>query len=58
VEGQQIFLGSPRAAAEFVILTSEQDATIAALNDASKTVFIVLMDDRLAEQSRCVTSPV
>lgn len=48
VEGKQVFLGSPQAASEFVTLTSKQDETVAALNDAGKTVSIVVLDRRLA----------
>lgn len=36
VEGENVFLGSPRAVAETAPLTSEQGAPILALNDAGK----------------------
>jgi Cd2+/Zn2+-exporting ATPase len=42
VDGLDVFLGSPQAAADRVSLTSEQSARIAALNDEGKTVSIIL----------------
>jgi len=43
-----VFLGSPQAAGERVPLTPEQSACIAALNDESKTVSVLLVGDRAA----------
>ncbi|WP_040425291.1 heavy metal translocating P-type ATPase [Afipia birgiae] len=48
VEGQQIFLGSPKAVAELSPLTAEQEAKIAALNDEGKTVSIVVVENEIA----------
>jgi Cd2+/Zn2+-exporting ATPase len=48
VEGAQVFLGSPQAAAELAPLTAEQDALIATLNDAGKTVSLLVLDDNIA----------
>ena len=42
VEGIDVFLGSPQAAADRISLTAEQSARIAALNDEGKTVSIVV----------------
>ncbi len=42
VDGLDVFLGSPQAAADRVSLTSEQSARIAALNDEGKTVSVIL----------------
>ncbi|RTM14590.1 MAG: cadmium-translocating P-type ATPase [Bradyrhizobiaceae bacterium] len=48
VEGVKIFLGSPKAAAEFTSVTSDQEALVSRLNDEGKTVALLVMDDRLA----------
>jgi Cd2+/Zn2+-exporting ATPase len=48
VEGQEIFLGSPRAAAERVAVPSQYLATITALNDEGKTVSVLLVGGKLA----------
>lgn len=48
VEGQEVYLGSPKAIAEFSPLTSDQEATIAALNDAGKTVSLVAVDGKIS----------
>ena len=48
VEGQWLFLGSPRAAAEFAPLTAEQNERIAALNDDGKTVSLLVVDGGIA----------
>ncbi|WP_160011485.1 heavy metal translocating P-type ATPase [Rhizobium sp. 18055] len=42
VEGRDIFLGSPRAAAERIALSPEQLAQIATLNDQGKTVSVLI----------------
>ncbi len=42
VEGIDVFLGSPQAAADRISLTAEQSARITALNDEGKTVSIVV----------------
>ena len=42
VEGIDVFLGSPQAAADRISLTAEQSARIAALNDEGKTVSVVV----------------
>ncbi|MBB3770536.1 Cd2+/Zn2+-exporting ATPase [Angulomicrobium tetraedrale] len=44
VEGVTLFLGSPRAAGARAPLTTEQSATIDTLNDAGKTVSVLLAD--------------
>ncbi len=48
VEGQEIFLGSPRAAAERVAIPTQHLVTITALNDAGKTVSVLLVGEKLA----------
>lgn len=44
VGGQKLFLGSPKAAQARATLTAEQQAAIATLNDAGKTVAVLLAD--------------
>nr|WP_159600166.1 heavy metal translocating P-type ATPase [Starkeya nomas]CAA0106520.1 Potassium-transporting ATPase ATP-binding subunit [Starkeya nomas] len=46
VDGVALFLGSPKAAAARAPLTTEQQAAIGALNDAGKTVSVLLADGR------------
>ncbi|TDT88048.1 Cd2+/Zn2+-exporting ATPase [Azorhizobium sp. AG788] len=48
VEGQDVFLGSPGAAAERTTVPAEAGAQIEALNDAGKTVSVLVADGRLA----------
>ncbi|PWE53254.1 cadmium-translocating P-type ATPase [Metarhizobium album] len=48
VEGEAVFLGSPKAAAEQVAVSAEQAATIAALNDEGKTVSLLITGGVLA----------
>lgn len=48
VEGQDVFLGSPGAAAERTTVPVEARAQIEALNDAGKTVSVLVVDGRLA----------
>ncbi|EPE95498.1 heavy metal translocating P-type ATPase [Rhizobium grahamii] len=48
VEGQPLFFGSPKAAAEQVPLSSDQTARITALNDDGKTVSVLIVGDTLA----------
>ena len=48
VAGEAVFLGSPRAAAEKAPLPTEVLAKIAVLNEAGKSVSVLLVDDRLA----------
>ena len=48
VEGTRLFLGSPRAAAEFAPLSADQDEQIAALNDEGKTVSLLIIDGSTA----------
>lgn len=48
VGGVPLFLGSPKAAAEKVALTSEQTALITGLNDEGKSVSVLLAGDRVA----------
>lgn len=48
VEGMKVFLGSPKAAAEFATVTDAQQARIAALNEQGKTVSLLVLDDKLA----------
>lgn len=45
VDGQRLFLASPKAAQERIALTDEQAARIAAFNDEGKTVSVLLADD-------------
>jgi Cd2+/Zn2+-exporting ATPase len=47
VEGNLVFLGSPKAIAELSPLTPDQNATIAALNDEGKTVSLVAVDGKI-----------
>ena len=48
VEGEAVFLGSPKAAAEQVPVSAEQAATIAVLNDEGKTVSLLITGGVLA----------
>ncbi|MDX3972623.1 heavy metal translocating P-type ATPase [Shinella sp.] len=48
VEGKEIFLGSPKAAAERVSLSDEVTAATATLNDDGKTVSMLVVDGVLA----------
>ncbi len=48
VEGAEVFLGSPQAAADKVSLTEEQFVQIAKLNDAGKTVSLLLVNGAAA----------
>lgn len=48
VEGIKIFLGSPKAAAEFSSVTAEQEALISRLNDEGKTVALLVVDEGMA----------
>ena len=48
VGGETVFLGSPQAAGERVPLPPEQGARITALNDAGKTVSVLLAGDAAA----------
>ena len=48
VNGIELFLGSPQAAAEKVALGAELDARIIALNDEGKTVSVLLADGAVA----------
>ena len=48
VEGKEIFLASPKAAAERVALSAEVQATTTALNDDGKTVSMLIVDGVLA----------
>ena len=48
VEGKEIFLGSPKAAAERVTLTDEVQSATTALNDDGKTVSLLVVDGVLA----------
>lgn len=47
VEGKNVFLGSPKAAAAQATLTPEQSNRIAALNDEGKTVSVLVVDARV-----------
>lgn len=47
VEGQSIFLGSPKAAAEIVPIPPAHQRMITALNDDGKTVSILVVDGKL-----------
>lgn len=47
VEGEEIFFGSPRAAASLAAPSDAQQAQIAALNDQGKTVSVVVAGKRL-----------
>ena len=47
VDGTPLFLGSPKAAGARARLDAEQDATIRALNEAGKTVAVLLADGRI-----------
>ena len=46
VEGAALFLGSPKAAGARATLSAEQEATIGALNEAGKTVAVLVADGR------------
>ncbi len=48
VEGRDIFLGSPKAAAERVAITEEVTTVTTALNDDGKTVSLLIVDGVLA----------
>ncbi|WLS09553.1 heavy metal translocating P-type ATPase [Shinella sumterensis] len=48
VEGREVFLGSPKAAAERVTLSPEVQAATTALNDDGKTVSMLVVDGVLA----------
>ncbi|WP_440982486.1 heavy metal translocating P-type ATPase [Shinella sumterensis] len=48
VEGREVFLGSPKAAAERVALSEEVQAATVALNDDGKTVSMLIVDGVLA----------
>ncbi|MET3354222.1 heavy metal translocating P-type ATPase [Xanthobacter autotrophicus] len=48
VEGREVFLGSPQAAAARAPLTAAQADQIAALNDAGKTVSLLVADGAIA----------
>lgn len=48
VEGKEIFLASPKAAAERVVLSAEVQAATTALNDNGKTVSMLIVDGVLA----------
>ncbi|MBI3700550.1 MAG: cadmium-translocating P-type ATPase [Afipia sp.] len=48
VEGQEVFVGSPKAAGERVTISSEQAAQISALNHEGKTVSMVVIAHELA----------
>ena len=48
VEGRDVFLGSPKAAAERVALSAEVQAATTALNDDGKTVSMLIVDGVLA----------
>ncbi len=48
IDGIEIFLASPKAAAERVPLSAEQSARITALNDEGKTVSVLLAGGQLA----------
>jgi Cd2+/Zn2+-exporting ATPase len=48
VEGTNVFLGSPKAAAELAPVTDAQQARIAALNDEGKTVSLLVVDEKIA----------
>ncbi len=47
VEGQSIFLGSPKAAAEIVPIPPAHQRMITALNDDGKTVSVLVVDGKL-----------
>ena len=48
VEGQELFLGSPRAAGERTSLSADLENRIAALNDDGKTVSVLLANSKAA----------
>ncbi|WP_075292088.1 heavy metal translocating P-type ATPase [Pararhizobium arenae] len=48
VEGRDVLLASPKAAAERIALTPEQLERIAALNGEGKTVSVLVVDERIA----------
>lgn len=48
VDDQQVFLGSPKAAAEIGVLDLEHQGRVAALNDEGKTVSIVVIGKTMA----------
>jgi Cd2+/Zn2+-exporting ATPase len=48
VDGQETFLGSPRAAGERVVLSEHHQQVITALNDEGKTVSVLVVGNRLA----------
>jgi Cd2+/Zn2+-exporting ATPase len=48
VDGTSIFLGSPQAAGEHIMLSAEQTTRITALNDEGKTVSVLIIGETLA----------
>ncbi|MCI9867593.1 cadmium-translocating P-type ATPase [Rhizobium skierniewicense] len=48
VEGQEIFLGSPKAANDLIAIPQQHLKTITALNDEGKTVSVLIVGDQLA----------
>lgn len=48
VDGVNVFLGSPQAAGELMLLTEDQSSRIAALNDDGKTVSVLLVGNSVA----------
>lgn len=48
VEGQEIFLGSPKAANDLIAIPQQHLKTITALNDEGKTVSVLIADGQLA----------
>ncbi|MCK1618899.1 cadmium-translocating P-type ATPase [Bradyrhizobium sp. 159] len=48
VDGMEVFLGSPKAAAELAALSDAQQARIAVLNDEGKTVSLLVIDEKIA----------
>ncbi|MCO5064550.1 MAG: cadmium-translocating P-type ATPase [Rhizobiaceae bacterium] len=48
VDKKQVFLGSPAAAAEMAGLSQEDQSAIAGLNDAGKTVSVLVADGKVA----------
>ena len=48
VDGQEVFLGSPQAVEKTHTLKAEQTAKISELNDAGKTVSVLLVGDAIA----------
>lgn len=48
VDGQEIFLGSPKAAGERAALSEQHQQAVTALNDDGKTVSVLVVGNRLA----------